>query len=188
MNVSTISLANLLILAQGDKPGLMDPHVSTVFWTWISFALMLVILWRYAWAPIQKKLQERAESIEGEIARARQLREDAEARLKEYNEKLDKVREEMEELREKGREQGEQLKAQLEEKGRTEANEIRERAQKEVDLMVTKARAELRSVVVDLAIKAAETVARKSLNDADHNRMAEEAIDKLGALQERPRG
>lgn len=187
MNFSTISVFNLLLAAaptDGPKHGLMDPFLSGIFWTWVSFLLLLILLRKFAWGPIQQKLQERADSIEGEIARARKLREDAEAKFVEYTAKLDKVREEMEDLREKGRVQGEQLKAQLEEKGRQESEDMRKRAQKEVDLMVAKARADLRNLVVDLSMKAAEQVARKSLTDADHRRFAEEAIEKMGALRD----
>ena len=43
--------------------------------------LLLVLLSKFAWGPIQKLLKERADKIQGEIERARQMREDAEKAL-----------------------------------------------------------------------------------------------------------
>ncbi|MGE0431947.1 MAG: F0F1 ATP synthase subunit B [Planctomycetota bacterium] len=168
--------------AEHHAPGLMDMEISLIFWTWVSFAVLALLLWKFAWGPIQKLLNERAEKIEGEVEKARKIREDAEKALAEYTVKLEKIREEAEQLMEKSRAQGEELKKQLEAKGKQEAEEIRERATKEIDLMMVKARAELRTVVADLAVKAAETVVGRSLTDADHKRYAEEAITALGSL------
>lgn len=179
-------LATLVAAASSDHPappGLLSPEISLIVWTWVTFGLLLWVLSKFAWGPIQKLLQERAAKIEGEIDRARRLREEAEARVAEYTERMDKIREEVEKLRDEGRAQGEELKKQIEAAARKEAAEIRERASREVELMVTKARAELRAEVVNLALQAAESVTRKSLTGEDHKRYADEAIARIGNVR-----
>ena len=162
--------------------GLMDVALSQIVWTWVTFGVLLAILARFAWRPLQDKMDERAKRIEGDLAEARKLRDESEQRLKDYEAKLDAVREEIETMREEGRAQGEALMAQLEAKGQEEAEALKARAEKDITLEREKAIDEIRAQAVQLALLAAEHVVAKALTDADHERIAQEAIDNVAAL------
>ncbi len=182
-----LTSADLLIfLAEADPyPDPLTIELSMFVYTVIAFLVLLFILTKFAWKPIAKLLDERADKIEGQIEEARRIKNLAEQRVKEYEEKIAVVHKEIEELKDAARKQGEELKQQLEQKGREEVEEMRQRASKEIDLMVNKARGELREIVAGLALEAAERITEKSLADEDHKRLAEETIMQLGGLETR---
>jgi len=53
-------------------------------------------------------------------------------------------------------------------------------ARQELDQDVRRARQDLRREVVDLAIAVSERLIKKSLNDADHRRIVDDAIARMG--------
>lgn len=183
--MSSLSSMMLVLASEAsgaaETPALMKPEISMMVYTWIAFLLMLFLLSKFAWKPIQEQLKKRADEIEGEIMRGRKAREESEIALKDYNEKIANIRKDMEQLREDGKKQGEEIKAQIEKKAHQDAEEIRARAVREVDLMVNKARADLQAIAVEMSLQVAEQVIKRSLKDSDQRRFAEEAIAQLAA-------
>jgi F-type H+-transporting ATPase subunit b len=61
----------------------------------------------------------------------------------------------------------------------TEAERIKGDATREIDHERRKAIQEIRAQTTDLALMVAEKVVQRSLNDADHRRLADEALEAL---------
>ena len=61
----------------------------------------------------------------------------------------------------------------------TEAERIKGDATREIDHERRKAIQDIRTQTTDLALMVAEKVVQRSLNDADHRRLADEALDAL---------
>ena len=75
-----------VILAAADPqayPSVLSAEVSLFIYTVIAFLLVLFVLTRYAWKPIAKLLDERADKIEGQIEEARRIKNLAEERVRE---------------------------------------------------------------------------------------------------------
>ncbi|RYD76257.1 MAG: F0F1 ATP synthase subunit B, partial [Sphingobacteriales bacterium] len=54
MKIATIFLANPLL----------QPNIGLMFWTLLTFVILLLVLRKFAWGPIMTGLKTREESIE----------------------------------------------------------------------------------------------------------------------------
>ena len=73
---------SLFILAS-----LIEPGIGLIFWTTITFILLLVLLGKYAWTPILTAIKTREEGIEKALASAESALNDM-RELKSNNEKI----------------------------------------------------------------------------------------------------
>jgi F-type H+-transporting ATPase subunit b len=189
-----ILVAALLVLAGTALPALAaeDGHgASTPFSgnkvidavvTLVIFALVLIILGRFAWGPLLRALQDREKFIEDSLAKAKEDREQAEARLKEYTDKLDSAREEATAIVEEGKRDAEAVKRRIEGDARTEADAIIVRARREIEIARDDAIKELYEQTAELATSVAGRIISKSLNPDDHRTLVNEAIKQIETL------
>jgi len=75
---------------------------------------------------------------------------------------------------------GERLTDSAVDQGELRAARLVASARQELEQDVRRARQELRQEVGDLAIAISQQLIRKSLNDADHRRIVDEAIARMG--------
>ncbi len=90
-------LATPLVASEAAAAGGGGPFsgdVGTALWTLVIFALVVLVLGKYAWSPLLSGLQARERFIGEALESAGRDREAAEARLKEYEQKLAKARDE----------------------------------------------------------------------------------------------
>jgi F0F1-type ATP synthase membrane subunit b/b' len=73
---------NLFILSS-----LIEPAVGLIFWTTITFILLLVLLGKFAWKPILNAIKIREKSIEDALASAESALRDM-RELRTNNEKI----------------------------------------------------------------------------------------------------
>ena len=73
--------------ASHSQQGFFAPDVSMVLLTWITFFLLLAVLYKFAWKPILSALKEREESIQESLDSAKHAKEEM-AQLKADNEKI----------------------------------------------------------------------------------------------------
>jgi len=163
--VGLVYIASDASHANGEAPGLMDFQVSTVFYTSVAFIVFLWIMTKFAWKPIAKMLDERAQRIKKDIADAEQAKIDAEESKRVYQDKISKVHEE------------------AEDEARLEAKRIIERAKKDIELQKKSAEADLRVTTLENSLKIASELIKKSLTDDEHKKLAEEIISHIDEIQ-----
>jgi F-type H+-transporting ATPase subunit b len=159
------------------EPGLM-------IWTFISFVILLVLLWKVAYKPITKALKKREDTIRDSLEEAKKTRESAEALLNDYKNQLAQAREEAHKILSEGKTLGENIKKEIIQKAHDESNQIVKRAQEEIEFQKEKALMELKERIADLSITAASKVIEKSLDKKDHEQLLEEYISKVGKMYE----
>ena len=158
---------------------LLQPEPGLIFWTVVTFAVLLGILWKFAWNPILGALEAREQAIQRTIDDAERLQAEAEALLEEHKARLAEVRSEGNRILDEARRAGERMKSEIMEKSRAEATQVLERAQRQLELETEKAIQTVRLRAADMALEAAQRVLERSLTDADHRRLAEEAIAEI---------
>jgi F-type H+-transporting ATPase subunit b len=151
------------------SPGLM-------FWTVITFGIAVFVLWRFAFGPLQKIIEDRRASIAESLATAEQTRAEAARLLDEYRETLASVRAEAEEILERSRKAGDTSKAEILDEARRQAQRTVEKAQEQLERDVRVALQELKGQIAGLTLLATEQVVGKSLDDDDHRRLIDEAL------------
>ena len=146
---------------------LITPEFGLVFWTLITFLILLFILRKFAWKPILGAVSDREEGIKDALASAENARKEME-NLQADNERiLQEARAEREAMLKDAREIREQTIAKAEAEAQEKASKIIEKAQAAIESEKKAAMAELKSHVAGLSIDIAEKVVRAELSSKD---------------------
>ena len=159
--------------------GLLSPNPGLIFWTAITFLVLLFLLRKIAWGPILTALDEREKNIQSAIERAETARREAEKILIENREILKKAELEAEKIIKDARNYGEKLAQDIREKASLESKRMVSDAKAEIENEKQLALSELRTEVSDLAIKGAEMIIRNTLDAEKHKNVISSIIDEM---------
>jgi F-type H+-transporting ATPase subunit b len=165
--------------AEGGGSSLIEPKFGTIFWTVLTFGTLLFLLRRYAWKPLLGALGEREKSINESIEQARRDREQAESLLQQQRELLEQSRRERAGALNEGRRDAEKVKAEILEEARAQREKLLRQTEAQVQAGMRQARTELRGVAVDLALRAAEKLLTRNLDEAAHRKLIEDYLADL---------
>jgi F-type H+-transporting ATPase subunit b len=146
----------------------------------VNFGLLLVLLWRLLYRPLVAKLEERSVAIRKSLEEAQQARLEAQRQQEENAAKLRQAYAEAEAIRASALKEAAEEQRRLVDAARQEAQRLVEGARAQIDSEVREARAELRREVGDLATTVAERLIKRSIRDADHRKIVDEALASLG--------
>jgi len=149
---------------------------SLIFWEIVSFGILLWVLYKYAFPPILETLDLRERKIRESLEQAERHRVEAERRMQEYEMKLAAASREAEVVLTQAKERAQRLLDENEQRLVAEADRVKADATREIDQERRKAIQEIRNQATDLALLVAERVIERSLTDADHRRLADEAL------------
>jgi F-type H+-transporting ATPase subunit b len=152
---------------------------SLIFWEVVSFAILFFVLYKFAFPGILSVLEEREKKIKDSLDQAERLRNEAEGKLKQYEAKLSAVSKEAEGILTAAKERAQRVLEENEQRLMAEADRIKGDATREIDQERRKAIQEIRTQTTDLALMVAEKVVQRSLTDADHRKLADEALAAL---------
>lgn len=152
---------------------------SLIFWEIVSFAILFFILYKFAFPGILAVLEEREKKIRDSLDQAERHRSEAERKLQDYEAKLSAASKEAEGILAAAKERAQRLLEENEQRLTQEAERIKGDATREIGHERRKAIQEIRTQTTDIALMVAEKVVQRSLNDADHRRLADEALDAL---------
>ena len=153
-------------------PGLM-------IWTIVCFLVTLFVLKRYAFGPVQTMIDERRERIRQSLEEADHAREEARELLEEHRKLLAGARSDADEILGEARRIAEANERRMREELEADRQRRLEETRKQIEAETRRALEQIRLEVVDLSLLAATKVTRKSLDDADHKRLIEEAVGEL---------
>ena len=153
-------------------PGLM-------IWTIVCFLITLFVLKRYAFGPIQKAIDERRERIRASLDEADRAREEARRLLEEHRALIGRAQTDAEEILSEARHVADANERRMREELEEDRQRRLEDTRKQIEAETRRALEQIRLEVVDLSLLAATKVTRKSLDDADHKRLIEEAVGEL---------
>ena len=144
---------------------LVTPGIGLVFWTTVTFLLVVFLLIKFAWKPVLGMINERNKSIEDAL----QLAEKTKAEMKTLqadNERIvAEARKERDTLLKEAREMKEQMIAQAKVEASEEANKIMAAAKTSIESEKNQAMQELKNQVAALSFEIAEKVIGKELED-----------------------
>ena len=165
----------------GEVPSLnpMEWASSTAFWTLVSFLIVVAIMYKFAFGPIAKALDEREEGILSNIASAQKQNEEAKELLKQYQEKLDASREEVRQIIEKAKIDAQRQAEDIVAKAREAAILERERAMKEIESATTSALQSIAERSAMLATKLAGKMIRAEIKPDQHRSLIDAALQEF---------
>jgi F-type H+-transporting ATPase subunit b len=156
--------------------------LSDFLYRCLNFAVTFGLLAYFVTKPLRKGLSGRREGIEKALRDAQKSREEAEAKFAEYDSKLTKAAAEIEEIHDSIRKEGELEREKILANAREMAEKITQEAEKSAANEIAKARAELRREASHMAIEIAEEILKKNFTKADHTRLVDEYMQKVGEL------
>lgn len=171
-------LVSTLPVVAAENP-LLAPSPGLMIWTIVMFFLTLFILKRYVFGPVGASIEKRRAQIQQSIDEAESSRDEAVRLLDDYKTQLADARKEADELRDRGRRDGERERATIVTAAEGQRERILTDTQQQVEAQSRQAMASVRDDVASIALAAAEKVTKKSLNDADHRRLVEDALREL---------
>lgn len=155
---------------------LLSPDSGTIFWTVLTFILLLLILKKYAWKPMLKMLEDRENKIKVALYQAEQDQKEAAKLLEEQRALLEKARRDSIELMNETKKSAESTRRELIEHARMEADRILERARHEIDLSKDAAIQEIKQYATEIAILAAQKVVGETLSAEQHLKLIDKYV------------
>lgn len=150
----------------------------------IAFIVLFVVMAKFAFPPMTKMLDERANKIRESLEKAEQTRVEAERLLDEYKQQMAEARTEATQIIEQGRKVAESMKAEIVAKAKDEADAERAKAVEAIKAEKAAAVAELKSEVADLSVAVAGKIIGSSLSKADHEALIDKYLAEVGSLHE----
>lgn len=160
----------------------MDLNISTIIWAIINFLVILAVLYKFAYNPVMKFLDNRSQEIADNIAAAERNRSESEALLKEYQEKIAQASKEAQEIIARANKVTEEERNRILAQTRDEAAALLERARQEIQRERDEALFAVRQEVSTLAVMAAEKILSRNLSTEDNKRIVDDFLNEVGEI------
>ena len=159
--------------------GLTDVNFALSFWTALTFAILIVVLGKFAWGPILQMLETREKTISDAIESAKRERQAAEAASAEMKAALAKAQAESAEMIRRNQQEVAAAKNELMAQAKKESDDLLQAARKTINEEKRQALAELRAQTVDLAIEAANRLVQMNMDEKGQKKLVEEYLSQL---------
>jgi F-type H+-transporting ATPase subunit b len=149
---------------------LLTPSPGLVFWTSLSFIILLVVLRKYAWPSILRALKVREETISFALEDARKAKEEVEMMEQKKKRILEDARGERDAILKEARELKEQIVDEARETAREESRKMLDKANKDIEKQKREAVLEIRNTIGRLSLEIAEKVLKEELSDRERQK------------------
>ena len=158
--------------AAAEQQNLFSGSWGDALWTVVAFLVLLIVLSRVAWRPLQETLQARQKHIEDQLKAAEQSRKRAEQLLDDYKQQgLALVKEAQEQSR---RQQQHDV-----DKTQTEIVDMKRRALEDIENARSAAMEQLWRQTEDVVLQLGTHVLGRSVTEQDTRRLMDEAVARI---------
>ena len=149
----------------------------------VNFLLVLLLLYLFAYKPILRLMDQRADRIRESLEAADTARQEAASSQEAIQEQITEARREGQRIMDQAREASERFRTEEMDKARREAEAFVERAKDDIARERDTALQEVRASFGDLAITAAERVIRSSLDRQAHEELINQVLEEGESLR-----
>lgn len=140
----------------------------------VNLLILIGVLLYFLKTPVKNFLLERRGSIGYEIDEAQKTIAQAKSKYEEYAQKLKEIETEIASIRETLLKQGETERAEILKQAEAASENIKREVRETIAMETERAKREIQSEVVDIALGHAGNMIRRSLGEADKERLVEE--------------
>jgi F-type H+-transporting ATPase subunit b len=163
------------------SPNKFLPETNEIIWGSIFFAVVVILLGKFALPAMKKGMAARSERIAGEISRAEETRAGAEQQRAEFERMLGDAGAERERLLAAAREQAEVLRRELVARAESDASDLRQRAADDTRLLADRARTDLEAQVASLSVQLTQLLVERSLDAQTQQGLVDRYIQQLSS-------
>jgi F-type H+-transporting ATPase subunit b len=158
--------------------------VGNLIWQCLAFLVLIWLLSRFAYGPVVKMLDERANRIRESMEQAEQIKADNAAAAQRAGEIIAEAQVQTREMLAQAQQMSQRTISAAQEEARVQRERMLHDAREQIEADTRRAKEELQHEVGRLAIFAAGRIVGRTLNENDHQRLVDEAL----AETERARG
>jgi len=151
-------------------------------WTAVNFFVLLALMYKFAYGPINNMLEQRTNTIESSLKHAEEVKVEVEQMRKETQANLAESRKEAQEIVGRATKAADDAKNEILARAKEDAVNMKSKAEAEIKSATDAAKAELKDTAAALALMAAEKVLGRTITDADHQAMAKQFVNEAGDL------
>jgi len=158
---------------------MLELNPGMMIWVWITFFLLLIILYKTALKPLLSSLTDREEGIRNDIDEAKKQREEAEELLGKHKKMIAEADAQAQAVLKEAQDIAQKSRSEILEKAREEAAKEVDRAKQEIEKQRDDAIKSLKAEVVDLAIGAAEKILTQAIDKETNKKVVDDYISSM---------
>lgn len=161
---------------------LFIPEVYDIVWSLIILVIVALFFYKFFMPKFNAIFDERAAKIEGNIAKAQEARQEADAAREKYEAQLSTARVEASKIRDDARAEASHIIADARSRAESDAAQITANAQRSIESQHRQAMVSLKGEVGTLAAALAGKILGSKLEDADvQSNMIDTMLDQMDA-------
>ena len=146
---------------------LVTPDVGLLFWTFISFAILFLVLKKFAWKPIVGTVNDREQSIKDALASAENAKKQMQNLTADNERILKEARAEREMMIKEARDLKTKMISDAKEETKATTDKMIIQAQEAIENEKKSAMADLKNQVASLSVEIAEKIIKGELSNKD---------------------
>jgi F-type H+-transporting ATPase subunit b len=158
---------------------LIEISTGLMIWTLLCFGIVFFVLRRWAFGPIQQKIDERRKRIREALDEADNARVEARRLLEEHRQLMSQARGQAEEILSDARRVAQSQEQRMREELEADRQRRIEETTRQIAAETARALEQIRAEVAELTVMATEKVTGKVLDESDQRRLIDEAIGDL---------
>ena len=178
---SVMSMTPCVFAEGSEEGGALPPFCADLaLWTAVTFVLVLIVLWKFAWGPIIEGLDKREQYVLDQRSDAEKANADAKALLEDYKSQLANAKADIQQMKAEAQASAEKSAALLMSKAMASVEAEKKAATQEINNAKIQAQKELASQSAALAVELAGKILKKELNPQAHQKLIDQAVAKFG--------
>jgi len=155
---------------------LVTPSFGLLFWTGLTFCLLLLVLARFAWKPILTQVNERSKKIEDALQEAEKARAEMISLKAENDRILKEARAERDALLKEAKDSSTKMIEEAKEKAKMEGAKMMEAAKQSIESERNAAVAEMKAQIAVFSVEIAERLVKETLSNEDKQKVLSDKL------------
>jgi F-type H+-transporting ATPase subunit b len=153
--------------------------LKEIFVQILGFAVVFLVLRKFAWKGVLGMIDARRKAIEEEFASIERQKKALEDLEKEYKHRLEHIEQEARQRIQEASKIGSDLAKDIQERARADAQKLFERTKAEIEQDLVKAKLSMRNEIVEISSLMTEKILREKMDKLEHQKMVEKFIKEL---------
>ena len=145
----------------------------------LAFVILLVVVFHFAYKPVKKLIQKRADYVDEKLRHAEKSETEALKKVDDANLEVKKSHQEALSIVEQAKIDAEKERVLIHQKAKEEADQEVARAKLEIKQEIEKCKDEIHSQIVDVAFDASKKVLSREVKNKDNEKLIDQFIDDL---------
>ncbi|PIS31074.1 ATP synthase F0 subunit B [Candidatus Saganbacteria bacterium CG08_land_8_20_14_0_20_45_16] len=158
---------------------MFEINTGMVFWTFVSFFILLFLLYKLVFPPLNKVLEARRQAIEGRLGQAKKAQVEAEGLLAKYRDQLREAEKKTSAIFDEAKQQAQVFREESLKSAQREAKAVIERTKEDIDRFKRQSLTTFKEEIVEVVIEVNRRLIQKELSRDDHKKLVAAAIAEL---------